>query len=205
MRNARILFVATLAMTALTSSCVLSPFHKKKATPVAPIAPAPSVPVVRPTPREIAVPPPPEIPASEPDLSQAEAPGLAGASVETLPPPPHRRPTKPRAHEDADATPPAPEPEPPAAAVPLPQFEQVLTPEQTKTYSEEIERNIADAQRAVATVETRRLNGEQTTYLARVRAFIDQANEARKADLFRARNLAERARVLAEDLLKSVQ
>ncbi|HXN47592.1 MAG TPA: hypothetical protein VN893_13180 [Bryobacteraceae bacterium] len=201
MRNTRILLVAALAMAIGTPSCAVWPFHKKKATPVPPPAPAPTAPAVRPKPREVAVPAPPDISAKEPDLHQA-GPAVPG---ETLPPAPRRAPKKARTHEDADAAPPAPEPEAPAAAVPAPQFEQVLTPEQTKAYSEEIERNIADAQRAVAMVENRRLNGEQTTYLARVRAFIDQANEARKADLFRARNLSERARVLAEDLLKSVQ
>jgi hypothetical protein len=121
---------------------------------------------------------------------------------EPLPPPPRRRP-KPRPHEDADAPSPAPEPEPPA--VPVPQFEQILTPQQRQAYTEEIDRNIASAQKAVAALEGRRLSPDQATYLARVRAFIEQANEARKADLFRARNLAERASVLAEDLLKSVQ
>jgi hypothetical protein len=155
--------------------------------------------VAPPKPREVALPAPPEIPATEPDLGRT-GPSLPG---EPLPPPPRRRP-KPRPHEDADETPaPAPAPEPPA--VPLPQFEQILTPEQRQAYTEEIERNIADARKAVAALEGRRLNAEQATYLARVRAFIEQANEARKADLFRARNLAERARVLAEDLLKSVQ
>lgn len=164
-----------------------------------PPAPAPAAPAVRPKPREVVVPPSPDIAGREPDLSQA-GPSLPG---ETLPPAPRRRP-RPRPHEDADAPPPAPEPEPPAA-VPLPQFEQILTPEQRQAYNEEIERNIASAQKAVAAVEGRRLSGEQVTYLARVRAFIEQANEARKVDLFRARNLAERASVLAEDLLKSVQ
>jgi len=154
--------------------------------------------VAPPKPREVALPAPPEIPATEPDLGRT-GPSLPG---EPLPPPPRRRP-KPRPHEDADAPSPAPEPEPPA--VPVPQFEQILTPEQRQAYTEEIDRNIASAQRAVAALEGRRLSRDQVTYLARVRAFIEQANEARKADLFRARNLAERASVLAEDLLKSVQ
>ena len=201
MRNTRVVLVAVLVMAVGTPSCAVWPFHKKKATPVPPPAPTATAPVTHPKPREVALPAPTEIPAKQPDLSQAGPSVPAGP----LPPAPRRTPKKQRAREDADATPPAPEPEPPAAAVPLPQFEQVLTPEQTKAYNEEIDRNIADAQRAVATVGSRRLNGEQTTYLARVRAFIAQANEARKADLFRARNLSERARVLAEDLLKSVQ
>jgi hypothetical protein len=49
------------------------------------------------------------------------------------------------------------------------------------------------------------LNRDQKTYLARIRAFIDQTKEARKTDLFRAKTLSERASVLAEDLLHSVQ
>jgi len=187
-------------MTLGTPSCALWPFHKRKATPVPPPAPAPAAPVAPPKPREVTLPAPPRLPATEPDIGQT-GPSLPG---ESLPPPPHRRP-KPRPHEDADAQPAAPEPEPePPAAVPLPQFEQILSPEQKQAYTQEIDRNIADAQKAVSAVEGRRLSGEQATYLARVRAFIEQANEARKADLFRARNLAERAKVLAEDLVKSV-
>jgi UDP-N-acetylmuramate-alanine ligase len=87
----------------------------------------------------------------------------------------------------------------------LPQFEQVLTPEQRQAYVEEIEKNLANARRVVAVLQGRRLSRDQTTYLARIRAFIAQANEARKTDLFRARNLSERASVLADDLLRSVQ
>ena len=200
MRSTRIVFVAVLALAAWTPSCVL--FHRHKAVPAAPPAPAPAAPVALPTPHEVPLPAAPQLPAAQPDLNQA-GPSSSG---EALPPAPRRRP-KPRPHPDPDedADVPAPAPEPPAAAVPLPQFEQILTPEQRQAYTGEIERNIANAQKAVAALEGRRLSRDQATYLARIRAFIDQANEARKADLFRARNLAERASVLADDLLKSVQ
>ncbi len=197
MRRTPIVFVAALALAVCTPSCEL--FHKRKVVPPPPPAPAPAVPVAPPKPREVALPAPPEVAATEPDLSQA-GPSLPG---EALPPPPHRRP-KPRPNADADLPAPAPEPEPPAPA-PLPQLEQILTPEQRQAYTEEIDRNIASAQKAVAALEGQRLSREQTTYLARVRAFVEQANNARRVDLFRARNLAERASVLAEDLLKSVQ
>jgi hypothetical protein len=119
---------------------------------------------------------------------------------EELPPPPRRR-VRPRPRENAET--PAPAPEPPAA--PLPRLEQILTPEQRQAYIADIDRNIANAQRTVALLQRRRLTRDQMTYLARIRAFIQQADEARKADLFRAKNLAERASVLADDLLKSVQ
>jgi len=196
MRSTRIVFVAVLALAALAPSCI--PFRKHRPTFVPP--PAPARAAARPAPRELVLPAPPEIPATQPDLSQT-GPSVPG---ETLPPAPRRRP-RPRPHQDEDADVPAPIPEPPAVAVPLPQFEQILTPEQRQAYTEEIDRNIANAQRAVAALEGRRLSRDQGTYLARIRAFIDQANEARKVDLFRARNLAERASVLAQDLLKSMQ
>ena len=86
----------------------------------------------------------------------------------------------------------------------MPHLEQILTPVQQQAYNEEIDRNINSAQRTVMALGSRRLNGEQQTYLDRIRAFIQQATEARKTDLFRAKNLAERASLLAEDLLKSL-
>ena len=86
-----------------------------------------------------------------------------------------------------------------------PQLEQILTPQQQKAYNEEIDRNISRAQRTLAALGDRSLNSEQQTYLERIRAFLKQAENARKSDLFRARNLAERASLLAADLLRSVQ
>ncbi len=87
----------------------------------------------------------------------------------------------------------------------VPQLEQILTAEQQQAYNDEIDRNISRAQRTVTTLNGRRLSGEQQTYLDRIRTFLQQASEARKSDLFRARNLAERASVLADDLAKSLQ
>ena len=194
MRRKRIFLLAALALATLTPSCTL--FHKSaKVAPAPPPAPAPRAPAQPPKPREVTLPAPPEIPPQQPDLGQPR-PNIPG---EELPPPPRRR-TRPAHPQQADT--PAPVPEPPA---PLPQFEQVLPPEQRQAYVEEIEKNLANARRVVAVLQGRRLSRDQTTYLARIRAFIAQANEARKTDLFRARNLSERASVLADDLLRSVQ
>jgi hypothetical protein len=87
----------------------------------------------------------------------------------------------------------------------VPPLEQILTPEQRQTYLEAIDRNLGRARKTLEALQNRRLNDEQRTYLERIRAFIQQADDARKTDLFRARNLSERASVLAEDLLRSVQ
>ena len=203
-RRKPVLLAALLSLLILSPACTLPLIHKKKAIPPPPAAPAAVTPAPPAQPREVVLPAAPEISPAEPDLSQ-RGPSTPG---ESLPPAPRRRskPAHPRQDDEAE-TPAAPAPDqpPPQQAVPLPRLEQILTPEQRQAYNEEIERNISNAQRAVAALESRRLDRDQLTYLARVRAFIDQANEARRGDLFRARNLAERARVLAEDLLKSVQ
>ncbi len=141
---------------------------------------------------EEARPVPPEIPPQTLDI---QPPPLEPLQV---PPPPHRRP---RPSAPAAETPPAPAPQPP----PLPQLEQILTQQQQKAYNEEIDRNIARARQTLVALAGHRLNEEQRTYLERIRAFLAQAEEARKSDLFRARNLAERASLLADDLLRSVE
>jgi len=122
-------------------------------------------------------------------------------SEERLPPAP-RPPRRARARETAEV--PAAQPEPTPLAQ-VPQLEQILSPEQQQAYNDEIDRNISRAQRTVSALNGRRLSGEQQTYLDRIRTFLQQASEARKSDLFRARNLAERASLLADDLAKSLQ
>jgi hypothetical protein len=194
MRRARFVVVVALALATLTPSCRLfrrSSKHVPLAPPAAQPAPA--------KPQPVAPPVPPEIPPQAPDLSQ-QAPQ---APSEQLPPAPRRRTRPPHTRESADTAPAAPVPEPPPATIP--QLEQILTPEQRQAYNEEIDRNIAVAQKTVEALQGRRLSPDQTAYLTRVRAFIEQANQARATDLVRARNLSARASVLAEDLLKSVQ
>ena len=190
MRSTRFAMVAALALATLTPSCRL--FRRSpKQVPQAPPPPAQQAPAKPP----VALPTPPEVAPQAPDLSQQPPQGPSGQ----LPPPPRRRTKPPRARETADT--PVPEAPPPA----LPQLEQILTPEQRQEYSEEIERNIGVAQKTVEALQGRRLSRDQAAYLARVRAFIEQARQARATDLIRARNLAERASVLAEDLRKSMQ
>jgi hypothetical protein len=163
-----------------------------------PEAPAPA----RTTPREVTLPEPPEMPPQSADLDQ-EPPAQP---AEKLPPAPRRTrgSRSVRVRETAEQ-PAEPAPAQQEEAAPVPQLEQILSPEQRQTYLDEIEANIGRAQRTVDSVQRRRLSAEQRTDLARIREFIVQAKEARKTDLFRARNLAERAGILAEDLNRSVQ
>jgi hypothetical protein len=95
---------------------------------------------------------------------------------------------------------PAPSPPPPT-----PQLRPILTASQTQ----ELERTIADrlsrAQGVLRSVQGRRLSRPQAASVSQIRTFIDQAEEARKTDLPRANNLAERAEVLAMDLARQVR
>ena len=164
--------------------------------PAPPPAPTVAKPVP-PKPEQVSLPPAPELPPQTPQIS------VPPSTPGKVPPPPRRRATNPRPRP-APEPPAAPEPAPPPAG-PVPQLGQILTVEQQQAYNEEIDRNIARAQRALAGLNGRRLTSEQQTYLDRIRAFVQQALEARKSDLFRARNLAERASLLAADLSRSLQ
>jgi hypothetical protein len=194
MRRTPFTLVAALALATLTPSCRL--FHRSPKQ--VPFAPPPPVQPAQTKPQVVEMPPQPDIPPQGPDLSQ-QAPQTPS---EPLPPAPRRH-RPPHARESAEAAPAAAVPEQPPAAIP--ELEQILTPQRRQAYNEEIERDIAAAQKTVDALQGRRLSGDQTAYLLRVRAFIEQANQARTTDLIRARNLAERASVLAEDLRRSVQ
>ncbi len=192
---------AALLVAALAPSCRI--FRKSSKSVAPPPAPAPAQSASQPSrpksgERQVVLPSPPEISPQNPDLNQQPP----VAATEELPPPPRRRRARP--HDQQEPAPPAASAEETTAA-PVPQLEQVLTPEQRQAYIDAIDTNLGRAQKTVDSLQGRRLNRDQRTYLARVRAFIDQANEARKTDLFRAKNLAERASVLADDLLRSIQ
>jgi len=189
--------VVALTMAVLAPSCSRVFHRKAKAVP-------PPPPITQPLPQAtVAAPAAPALCPEPPQLppQQAKIPPL-GLPEATLPPgPPRPRPQ--RTVKTEPATPAEAQPAQPAAAIP--QLEQMLSPEQQRAYNEEIDRNIGNAQKTVAQLNTRKLTREQAGYLDRVVAFIQQATEARKTDLLRARNLAERANVLADDLRRSIQ
>jgi len=87
----------------------------------------------------------------------------------------------------------------------VPQLEEILSPEQRQAFNEAIDRDLARAQRALESLQGRRLNREQRTNFERVQTFMQQATDSRKVDLPRAKNLADRASVLADDLLRTAQ
>ncbi|HEX8984907.1 MAG TPA: hypothetical protein VF767_05745 [Bryobacteraceae bacterium] len=211
------LFTASAVLAALlfAPSCRL--FRKSTAVPPPPPpppAPTETEPASAPAekPKQVSIPTPPEISPQHPDLTQPSPSQVEGK----LPPPPRKRrhtrsahtrevPPEQAGEPAAPTPPPAPAAAPEETALPVPQVEQIFTPEQRQSYLDEIEANIGRAQRVVDSVQSRALTREQKTDVARIREFIAQAKDAREADLFRARNLAERASILAQDLNRSLQ
>lgn len=211
-----VLTALALALAISAPSCRLFPFHRSAKT----LPPAPPPPVISGTETQpsVSLPSPPQLPPESPGVSGTQPPAVEAK----VPPPPPGKPDlrrgKGRRKEEAaagapgqtgpaaDAAPgPAPAPPAPQTAAAVPPLEQLLTPEQQQSYNQSIDANIGRAQRAIAALNGHKLSAEQSTYLARIQAFISQAAEARKTDLFRAKSLSERASVLAEDLLRSFQ
>ena len=140
--------------------------------------------------------PAPEIPPAE----QAEPLVMIPTTLQRpLPPPP-----KPRVAVSQPVQQPQAQPAPPPPA-PAPLLRPILTLSQTQ----ELERTIADrvsrAQGILRSLDGRRLSRSQAAAASQIRTFIAQAEQARKADLLRANNLAERAVVLALDLAQQMR
>ncbi len=170
-------------------------------------APAPGPVVSKPAP--VPEPKPPAVPEMpEPPQWPAGQPPVPPPPVAMPKPQPPRPPRRARPLRKSGPAPgPIPDaaPEPPKAATPLPQLRQILTPEEQREAMRACERAEARVEQVLALFRQRRLTAEQQTSITRIRAFLEQARQARAADLLTARALAERAVVLAEDLLKTLR
>ena len=194
--------VIAVAACALAVACGKKDIAPVPSTPAV-AAPAPELPRVRSEPvsePQIVATLPPEQPIPPEALPDVPAP----LAVD-----PPRRATDPAAGGNAGDVPdePAKPAEPAAATTQTPSLRlgRILTPEERETFNESIENSLSAAQRSLAVVLQRSPNPEQTDEVKRVRAFIRQAEATRKQDLPLAKNLAERAKLLAEDLARSVQ
>ncbi len=173
-------------------------FPKKKPTP----APAP-LPPPKPTraPKPEPLPPPPKVEAQAPPLSTVPAPP---EGIDTPEPPPQhpRRPRRPTATPPAQT---APEPPPQQPAPEPPKLVQLLTPDEQRRYQGELDAYLRSADAILASAAMRSLDTQQADLVVRIRAFAQQAREARDTDLMTARNLAQRADILARDLQRTLR
>lgn len=127
---------------------------------------------------------------------EAELPRELDTSLPVIPPPPppvtraKPRPTSP--------PPPAPVPEVP----PPPRLGQIFTAEQLREYRRNLDESLERVRRVLVAVVGKALNRDLTEMVGRIQTFQRQAEQARETDLVTAVNLARRADLLAQDLLK---
>ncbi len=172
-----------------TSSCGYfhKPPHAFNPPPVMAKAPAP----IPPAP-EIA--PPPEV-AFEPVVYDFPRQTDPSTRFPELPPPRAPRPPV----VSVPKPPPAPSENPPVAA---PKLAQILTPEEARRNTQELDQYTESVKRALTKVAGKNLTAEQKDIAERVQTYLKQAEQAREQDLVTAVNLARRADLLAKDLLE---
>ena len=82
----------------------------------------------------------------------------------------------------------------------FPQLGKILTADQRRAYDRAIERSIQSVRQTLAGIVDRNLTPDQINAVRRIRGFLSQAQAARKRDPAIAKNLADRAWLLAQDL-----
>jgi len=119
--------------------------------------------------------------------------------TEDQPKPPVRRPTRTTPANPAATPSTTPAPNQP------PRLGTLLTPEQQRQYDNDIDRSLRRAQASLHSIGNRQLTADQHERVVQVESFIQQAQAARKSNLTGAKSLAERAEVLARDLVASLR
>jgi len=112
------------------------------------------------------------------------------------------RPATPPPAQGPPASTPVPSSPPPSES---PRLGEILTPEQQRQLNAAIDQSLAHANSSLGSISNRQLNNEQQATMKQVQGFMQQAQETRKADLAAAKSLAERAEVLANDLVASLR
>lgn len=88
----------------------------------------------------------------------------------------------------------------PAAPVLVPALQPILGPQEATERTRRIDSYLAKARSNLRQAERNKARKQSAGLMAQVRTFVEQAEEARKTDLARAENLAERAEVLSRQL-----
>jgi outer membrane biosynthesis protein TonB len=158
--------------------------------------------IVRAAPPSVSTPPPDETspmppPETPPPVTTSEEPAPEVPSP-AVPPAPGKRPAAPRrpaSAEAAEATPAKPAP---------PQISPQLSARDLDATKKNTTANIMTAEQNLQLANGRQLSAPQKDLTEKIKGFLSQAHEAIMADDWvRAQNLAEKARVLSAELVKS--
>ncbi len=190
----RIVRIGALGLAVLS----LSGCFTKKKPPV--VIPPVVVPQPQPQPQPAPEPPPEPKPAPKseeqkpvvkPQPAPAPEPQAEPPKLEKPSPAPSQRKRTPAAK--------------PAAQAPIPQLGTILTAEQRAQYQKTCDESLRKAKNALNAVSGKKLSSSQSESASRVRSFIRQAEELKSRDLTTAAQLAQRADLLAQQLVRSLQ
>jgi translation initiation factor IF-2 len=137
----------------------------------------------------------PSVNGPEPLPNPAE---LATIPIPQFPEPPKPPSAKPRAPAPPKATAPVPTPAPP-------KITQLFTQEQSDELNRSYDEFLGQIKRDLELLGHRRLRGDQSAQVSRIRTFEDQAKQEHDRDLVTAVELAKRAASLAEDLVSRLR
>jgi len=138
--------------------------------------------------------PPPETVDAPPTLPPAPTP--TPETVTVAPP----KPVPPRSPREASIETEAEQPVHP----PAPQISPQLSPSDQATYERKTVEDSAAAEKNLLQTSGKQLNAAQQDLVGKIRSFLSQARDASKdGDWARAQNLAQKARLLSEELIGS--
>jgi hypothetical protein len=183
--------LVALALSLGTTSCW---FQKKAAARVF----VPPPPAARPSVASVV----PEIPAAPEIALDPEMPQVEGFPVGVMPTPPPPPPPQRRTAPPVRATAPPPPVIPPEQPPTTPRLGQIFTADQLRKYNRMLDESLDRVKRVLGSVAGKNLNPELVQIVGRIQTFQKQAEQAREQDLVTAVNLARRADLLAQDLVK---
>lgn len=145
---------------------------------------------------------------AQPVTTQPAAAQAAPATPSAAPKPEVRRnpvPAPPPPVAPAPVAPAPPAATPVAPVAPAPPLREIISSEQRRQYETEFSQGVERASAALKQASTRTLNASQQETAARIRTFLAQANAMRDDDISTALQLARRADLLGQELLKSLK
>jgi outer membrane biosynthesis protein TonB len=144
--------------------------------------------------------PPAPAPVPQKPAAQQPVPESAPTEPQVVAPAPKKHKAKPAQPAPATAAP-APESTPQA----VPQLGVLMTPEQRQRYEADYAASLARAQHGLVLAAEYKLTPAQSEAVGRIKSFMQLAANVHDRDPATAAQLAHRAGLLAEDLLKTLQ
>jgi outer membrane biosynthesis protein TonB len=140
--------------------------------------------------------PPPETVAPPPTLPAPATPQPAPVTIPAPKPAAPRRPAGDQPPSEAQTE--------PAAHAPAPQISPQLSPTDQASYARKIGEDTSAAEKNLEETSGKQLNAAQLDLVGKIRSFLSQSREAsRDGDWARAQNLAQKARLLSNELINS--